>query len=137
VKTESDGVEKVLDQFELDCGFPIYTVKPKHEGKGSRGKPDRIWTVRGFTIGIEAKRIMSKGDESTLPTAYQTAELRDIKKAGGGACVVDINSVDLFLELISRCQSHMMDMNELLETDDYKNTFDIENWAVEMEEITL
>ena len=131
-------VESKLDDVYKEYHPLIWEVKPKDTGgRSTTGKPDRIFTLNGFTIGIEAKRIMRLTNKATLPTVIQTKELMDLIRAGGAGCVVDLNSVDDFIADIKDMIKLKKDKNWFLNLDSYKNVYCIDNWAQMPESIKL
>jgi Holliday junction resolvase len=77
------AVVKLLEKYDA------YYFYPATHGYGRSGVPDIVCCVRGRFIGIECKA----GDNK--PTALQTRELDNIRRAGGIAVV--INEVNLEL----------------------------------------
>ena len=121
-------VETTLDEFRNRKDVPpIWEIKPKHiGGKGTAGKPDRIWLIRGGLWGIEAKRVMSKSNASTLPTVIQTRELLQCIESGGAGCVVDLENMQSFMDCLIRCK---FDLDVFLRSKEYLNDFCIDNWG--------
>ena len=131
MKTEKRGVEDVLDEYTK--GKNIWVIKPKHQGIGSDYKPDQVLILDGFCIGVECKRIMRLSDKSTLPTAGQTHELRELIKAGGAGCAIDINSVHRFIDTLDS----LIYGSDILIRPEYKELYCIENWATETKQVKL
>lgn len=131
------SVEQQLDEFREKYSEQIWEIKPMSEGVGSIGKPDRTLTINGFTIGIEAKRIMSKTNQSTLPTVLQTRELENLIEAGGVGCVIDLNSIDIFLQDLEQMIYKSHDIKWFKNLQNYKKTYCITNWGRYPSVVTL
>lgn len=137
VKKEAE-VERQLDEFRNEYDQDIWEIKPYTEIRGTGGKPDRVWTIHGHTIGIEAKRVMSKTNMSSLPTVIQTRELSDLARAGGASCVVDLESVGLFLsEMVDIIENDENGFELFMESSNYVEVFNIDNWGRYPEEIQI
>jgi hypothetical protein len=66
----------------------IYHFMPATGGYGRSGVPDIVGCYRGVFFAIETKA----GDNKT--TALQERELKQIRDAGGMACVINENNLD-------------------------------------------
>ena len=66
----------------------IYHFMPATGGYGRSGVPDIVGCYRGCFFAIECKA----GDNKT--TALQERELKQIRDAGGMACVINENNLD-------------------------------------------
>jgi pantoate kinase len=66
----------------------IYYAMPIGTGYGNSGVPDFLCCVDGFFLAIEAKAGKGK------TTALQDAHIEKIRKAGGGACVINETNLE-------------------------------------------
>lgn len=66
----------------------IYHFMPATGGYGRSGVPDIVGCYRGIFFAIETKAGTNK------PTALQERELKQIRDAGGMACVINENNLN-------------------------------------------
>ena len=85
--TTPEGKVKAIAKKHLDA-VGAYYFMPATGGFGRSGVPDIVGCHKGLFFAIECKA--GKG----IPTALQEREMKNIKKAGGEAWVVNEENVD-------------------------------------------
>lgn len=90
-----EGKVKKRAKEHLDTAGAYYFM-PATGGFGRSGVPDIVGCLNGVFFAIECKA--GRG----IPTALQEREMKNIKKAGGQAWVVNEENVDMIPQWLSQ-----------------------------------
>ena len=94
--TPESKVKKKLIDFLKSLGSDCFYYMPVQNGMGQSGIPDIMVIIHRIPFAFECKATPKQH-----PTTLQAMALERIHKAGGFAWVVDNESVDLAIELLS------------------------------------
>lgn len=94
--TPESKVKKKLIDFLKSLGSDCFYYMPVQNGMGQSGIPDVMAIIHRIPFAFECKATPKQH-----PTTLQAMALERIHKAGGFAWVVDNESVDLAIELLS------------------------------------
>ena len=123
-KKKEQAVRDRLTEFRESVSEPI---RQRVGTGGEKGASDLTWVIRGMSIDIECKRIMSKTNKSTLPRPDQTASGLEHIEAGGLSVAIDLNNVEDFLQLLIDCD---YDLDAFRYAPEYIDNFEISNWGL-------
>lgn len=112
---ESKVKKKLIDSLK-SLGSDCFYYMPVQNGMGQSGIPDVMAIIHRVPFAFECKATPKQH-----PTALQAMALERIHKAGGFAWVVDNESVDLAIELLTNRFDYISgferyDANKLAET---------------------
>lgn len=99
--TPEGKVKKKLIAFLKSLGSDCFYYMPVQNGMGQSGIPDVMAIIAGRTFGIECKATPKQH-----PTTLQAFQLSGIDSAGGYAFVVDDETVDDFIRVVSAWLAH-------------------------------
>lgn len=94
--TPESKVKKKLIDYLKSLGDDCFYYMPVQNGMGQSGIPDVMAIIHRVPFAFECKATPKQH-----PTALQAMALERIHKAGGFAWVVDNESVDLAIELLT------------------------------------
>lgn len=109
--TPESKVKKKLIDFLKSLGSDCFYYMPVQNGMGQSGIPDVMAIIHRIPFAFECKATPKQH-----PTTLQAMALERIHKAGGFAWVVDNESVDLAIELLT----NRFDYTSTFERDDAK-----------------